>query len=247
MRTRILAVVFLCAGAAAIGASLGARIDARADSRLELPAGPGRDLVYAKCQTCHDPQYMKDSAGITRDDWDAAIDNMRQYGLRIPADERARILDYLATYLGPNPPPATPAPKPGGGGVADGATVFNENCSACHQANGQGVAGQFPPLAGNRDLFLRPDYPIKVVLYGIEGEVKVAGNTYQSVMPPFGHLDDGAVAAVVNYVRDAWGNAKMAPANVVKIDDQAVAAVRKTGMSPASVLAYRSELQKASR
>jgi mono/diheme cytochrome c family protein len=237
MRMRILAVVVSCAAAA--GAAMA--------SKLELPAGPGRDLVYARCQTCHDPQYMTDSAGITRDDWDAAIDNMRQYGLRIPADERAKILDYLAAYLGPNPPPATAAPKPSDRGNADGVTVFKENCSACHQANGQGVAGQFPPLAGNADLFLRPDYPIKIVLYGIEGEIKVAGKSYQSLMPPFGHLDDQAVAAVVNYIREAWGNAKIAPAGAAKVDDTVVQAARKTEMSPASVLAYRSQIEKASR
>jgi len=239
MRTRILAVVFSCAAIAAVGAGAAATV--------ELPAGPGRDLVYARCQTCHDPQYMKDSAGITRDDWDAAIDNMRQYGLRIPAAERARILDYLATYLGPNPPPAPPAPKPSDHGSADGATVFNDNCTACHQANGQGVAGQFPPLAGNTDLFLRPDYPIKVVLYGIEGEIKVDGKTFKSVMPPFGHLDNRAVAAVVNYIRDAWGNAKIAPANLAKVDADAVEAARNTQMSTTSVLTYRSELQRAAR
>ncbi|MEJ2435961.1 MAG: hypothetical protein P8Y53_23515, partial [Pseudolabrys sp.] len=80
---------------------------ARAD-RIELPPGPNRDLVYAKCRTCHDLQYVKESAGITADNWEALIEDMGQYGLRIPKADKERIIKYLVTYLGPNPPKAPP-------------------------------------------------------------------------------------------------------------------------------------------
>ena len=203
-RTLLFAALGVClAGAGAMAA-------------IELPEGPGRSLVYGQCRTCHDLQYLKESAGITRDDWDQMLISMRQYGLRIPPEQRARILDYLGTYLGPNPPPATPAaasaaPSGATPGV-DGAAVFKEQCSACHQENGQGVAGSFPPLAGNADLFLSRTFPALVALFGIEGKITTEGKTFVAEMPPFAHLSDAEVAAAINYVRGAWGNDRLRPA-----------------------------------
>jgi mono/diheme cytochrome c family protein len=238
-------------GRSLIGAGVGVCVltfGVLAASRTDLPPGSGRDLVYAYCQTCHDPQYLVDSAGIPREEWDAAIDNMRQYGLRIPADLRARILEYLATYLGPNPPPGAPkGPEQPTAASVDGATVYRETCIACHQESGQGVAGQFPPLAGNPDLFLRADYPIKVVLFGMEGEIEVEGKAYRSAMPPFGHLEDRQIAAVVNYVRGAWANATLDKAGMGKVDAAVVAAAREKAMTPNAVLAYRRALEKTAR
>jgi mono/diheme cytochrome c family protein len=222
-------------------------IGVHAATNTELPAGPGRDLVYAHCQTCHDPQYLTDSAGIPRDDWDAAIDNMRQYGLRISPDQRAKILDYLATYLGPNPPPAAKTSVQPAVADVDGAAVYKDSCTACHQENGQGLAGQFPPLAGNPDLFLDRDYPVKVILFGIEGKIEVKGTTYQSIMPPFAHLNDQQIAAVVGYIRAAWNNAKLDTGRTPKVDGTAVATVRAKQMTPAAVFADRKDLQKAMR
>ncbi len=235
MRARIAIVVIVCAGIAAAGVSTAAEI--------ELPQGPGRDLVYAKCRTCHDLQYLKESAGITRADWEDLLESMRQYGLRIPADQQAKILDYLGTYLGPSPPPAGAAPAQEASAGADGATAFNENCSACHQENGEGVPGQFPPLAANPDLFLARDFPVKVALHGLEGAIEVKGEAYQATMPPFGHLDDAHIAAIVKYIRSAWGNAALAPAGMAPLDAAAVKAARATEMTPQAVHAYRKSLQ----
>ena len=43
-----------------------------------------------------------DAAGISRDDWNGAIEEMASYGLKVTPEERNQILDYLATYLGPS-------------------------------------------------------------------------------------------------------------------------------------------------
>ena len=110
-------------------------------------------------------------------------------------------------------------------------------------AEGEGVAGQFPPLAGNRDLFLARDFPVKVALYGIEGAIAVKGEPYRATMPPFGHLEDQRIAAIINYIRSAWGNAALAPAGMVEVDAAAVKAARATQMTSAAVLAYRKGLQ----
>ncbi len=78
----------------------------------DIPPGPNRDLVYGKCRTCHDLQYLVESAGVPRTTWGELLDSMKQYGLELPKDERAKILEYLGTYLGPNPPPKTAAAAP---------------------------------------------------------------------------------------------------------------------------------------
>jgi mono/diheme cytochrome c family protein len=93
---------------------------AHSADRFNLPQGPGRDLIDGHCQTCHDLQSVVDSAGIRRGAWDAVLANMDDFGLRISDDQRAQILDYLATYLGPNPPPLEAAPAPVDAGPVDG-------------------------------------------------------------------------------------------------------------------------------
>jgi hypothetical protein len=70
--------------------------------RLELPAGPDRDLVSRACQTCHDLSMVLAAKGLTRDGWDAAIEEMISYGMKVEPDERTRMLDYLSSRLGPS-------------------------------------------------------------------------------------------------------------------------------------------------
>jgi mono/diheme cytochrome c family protein len=217
---------------------------ATAYAAIDLPEGPNRALVYGKCRTCHDLQYLEESAGITRDDWDQMLISMKQYGLEVDADQRAKILNYLGTYLGPNPPPAKAAAAPAAPAKVDGAALFKDQCTACHQENAQGVAGQFPPLAKNKDLFLSPDYPAHVVLFGMEGKIKVNGKTFDSVMPPLVDvLNDQEIAAVVNYVRGHFGNAALKPKDMKPIDAATVAKLRgEKGTTSAQVHAYRQKL-----
>lgn len=214
---------------------------------LQLPAGPNRDLVYGKCRTCHDLQYLIESKGMPRSSWNELLDSMKQYGLEIPKDERGKILEYLGTYMGPNPPPAaaqqTAAAQPAG--KIDGATLFKEQCSSCHQPNGQGVAGNFPPLAGNPDLFLSLDFPAMVALFGMEGKITTEGVTIASAMPPFGHLSDAEIAAAINYVRGAWGNDKLKPAGFKPIDAKVVTELRKVPLTAKQVHAHRAKLKLA--
>ena len=209
---------------------------------LELPQGPDRNLVYGQCRTCHDLQYLIDSAGLPRSEWAAVIENMRQFGLRIPAEQRARILDYLAIYLGPNPPAASQTSTPVSATAANGATLFNSMCIGCHQPDGRGVPGQFPPLAGNGDLYLSDDFPVLVLLFGMKGKAMIGDTTYQSEMPPFGHLSDGDIAALVNYVRSAWANDKLTTQALAPVEPAKVGALRGKSMSPEAVLAYRNSL-----
>jgi hypothetical protein len=93
--------------AAMIGVALAGGPVAAAEVTV-LPDGPDRELVLKTCQSCHDLQMVFDVAGSTRAEWTGTLDEMVDHGLSVSRDDRARILDYLATYLGPTPPKAKP-------------------------------------------------------------------------------------------------------------------------------------------
>jgi mono/diheme cytochrome c family protein len=98
---------------------------------------------------------------------------------------------------------ATPAAK-----IVKGDQIFIGVCQTCHQAGGQGIAGQYPPLAGSEWVTRDIETPIRIVLYGIEGPITVNGASFNNKMPRFhDKLSDDEVAAVVNHIRSAWGNA----------------------------------------
>ncbi len=82
------------------------------------------------------------------------------------------------------------------GAQPDGARLFAENCSACHQPTGLGIKGAFPALKGDAVALGSPPAVAAVVLNGRGG------------MPAFGpELDDQTIAAILTFVRSAWGNA----------------------------------------
>ncbi len=116
--------------------------------------------------------------------------------------------------------------KTGGGKKADGGEIYTGKCASCHGADGQGVGGQFPPLAQSEwvdtDTEENRNRHIQLVLEGLKGEIKVKGVTYNGVMQPwFNVLNDEEVAEVVNHERTSWGN----NGGTVTPDD--VAAIRK--------------------
>jgi mono/diheme cytochrome c family protein len=127
----------------------------------------------------------------------------------------------------------------------DGRAIFNAQCTACHQPDGKGVPGQFPPLAGNTDIFLARDLPARVVLFGLSGKIKVKGQAIDGVMPPLGDiLKDAEIAAVVNYVRGAFGN--KAAKTMAPLDAATVAGLR-TMKDADQVYAYRKKLKAAAK
>jgi len=91
--------------------------------------------------------------------------------------------------------------------ASDGATVYVTDCSSCHQSGGQGVAGAFPPLAGNPVVTGNPLGVIEIVKGGLQGRVVVNGASYSGIMPSWkGQISDDQVASVITYIRSAWGN-----------------------------------------
>src|SRR2546428_10852868 len=70
-------------------------------AQSELPQGPDRDLVARTCQTCHGLSVLVGASGQSLADWVATLDQMEGNGLQVTPDERTKIIEYLATYLGP--------------------------------------------------------------------------------------------------------------------------------------------------
>jgi mono/diheme cytochrome c family protein len=92
-------------------------------------------------------------------------------------------------------------------GSAPGASTYTTNCASCHQAGGKGLAGSFPPLAGNPVVTGDAKQVIHIVKYGLTGKIMVGPDAYNGVMPPWGsQLSDAQIAGVVTFIRTSWGN-----------------------------------------
>lgn len=80
-------------------------------------------------------------------------------------------------------------------------------CKTCHQEDGKGQKGVFPPLVGQKEHMGTCEKMAGIVIHGLSGEIVVDGDTYNGVMTPQGTmLNDLEVAAVISYARNSWGN-----------------------------------------
>jgi nitrite reductase (NO-forming)/hydroxylamine reductase len=90
--------------------------------------------------------------------------------------------------------------------MAKGKTLYSNNCAACHQAEGQGLKGAFPPLAASDKLKEGGMFAVNAVLNGLSGPITVNGVEYNAVMPALAYLSDSDVADIVAFVMNSWGN-----------------------------------------
>jgi mono/diheme cytochrome c family protein len=88
-----------------------------------------------------------------------------------------------------------------------GQTVYEAHCASCHASDGRGMPPDYPPLAGNPSIQMESAVnPIRMVLNG-GFPPGTGGNPRPYGMPPFAqNLSDDEIAAVVTYIRAAWGN-----------------------------------------
>jgi mono/diheme cytochrome c family protein len=137
---------------------------------------------------------------------------------------------------------ASSAPKAASAAAAkeqlpDGKQVFSTTCAACHQASGEGVPGVYPPLAGSEWVTGDEAKVVRILLHGVTGPIEVAGETFNSMMPPWGAtLKDADIAAVLTYVRSTWGN-KGAPVSAAKVASIRAATTSRTTPWTAAELA----------
>lgn len=86
-----------------------------------------------------------------------------------------------------------------------GEGIYNRVCFTCHQGEGKGLGGIYPPLAAADYLNEDVDRAIKGLIYGQKGEMAVNGVIYNGEMPPQ-DLTDEEIADVLTYVYNSWGN-----------------------------------------
>ncbi len=111
--------------------------------------------------------------------------------------------------------------------IAAGKALFQGTCSACHQADGKGLANVFPPLVKSDYLNADKRRAIALVLNGLNGPIAVNGQSFNSVMPPLSQLNDDEVANILTYVFNEWGNSG------AEVSAKEVAAVRAGTPRPA--------------
>lgn len=101
-----------------------------------------------------------------------------------------------------------------------GARLYDRHCADCHGKQGEGVPGAWPALAGNRAVTLPVTTNlVQVVLHGAFGPA-TAGHPRPHGMPPFAmELNDAEVAALLSYIRGAWGH-RAAPVSELEVTQQ---------------------------
>jgi mono/diheme cytochrome c family protein len=127
---------------------------------------------------------------------------------------QAEVYDYLPKF-GPiaSGPQAAPDPK------VIGKSLFSANCITCHQATGQGLPGQYPPLAGSEIVLGEAtNRLIAIVLKGLQGPVTIKGENVNNSMQAWeGQYTDAQLSAILTYIRSDWGNnAPPVPPEAVK-------------------------------
>lgn len=122
---------------------------------------------------------------------------------------------------------AKPADADGPTAVADGKQLYAAQCLACHQANGKGVPGVFPPLAGSEWVVGDERVLANILLHGVNGEITVAGVAYQGAMPAFKQLGDAELAALASHIRSQWSN-QAAPLTAELLAKERKASTRTT-------------------
>src|SRR5690606_324019 len=102
---------------------------------------------------------------------------------------------------------------------ADGVALYATNCQACHQQNGKGLPGAFPPLAGSKVVLDDdPEIFVDIIMNGYNARA----NEGYGPMPAVGsmaNLTADEVAAIMNHERTSWGNnaRKVTPEEVQKL------------------------------
>jgi mono/diheme cytochrome c family protein len=88
----------------------------------------------------------------------------------------------------------------------DGKELYKKYCLQCHQGDGSGVPGMYPPLAATQIIKGPEENLISLLIYGYKEPLEIDGRMYYQNMPAFGYLKDKEIAAILNYVRKQWAN-----------------------------------------
>lgn len=90
--------------------------------------------------------------------------------------------------------------------ISRGKDIYAAQCLSCHQMNGEGLAGVYPPLSKSDHLTKDQSSSITVLLKGQSEPITVNGIKYSIPMAPMNQLSDQEIADVLNYIGTSWGN-----------------------------------------
>lgn len=87
----------------------------------------------------------------------------------------------------------------------NGKEIYDRLCANCHQTNGEGLGRLIPPLAGSD--YMKEDLgrTIRLIKYGLTGEIIVNGISYNQPMPPNPQLTSMEIAEITTYIYNVWG------------------------------------------
>lgn len=143
-------------------------------------------------------------------------------GKVVATKEALQLLAYLQSLKQVKLPDGTPEPKflyaikpdansattkPGAEPELNGAMLYSNNCQSCHQANGEGLKGAFPPLKGSKIVLDddKPEIMVDIIMNGYNGRASEGFGE----MPAVGknnHLKPAEIAAIMNHEKNSWGN-----------------------------------------
>lgn len=107
-----------------------------------------------------------------------------------------------AILAGCSPPPAE---SPIDNRPLSGRQIFLARCAVCHQPDGSGIPGLYPPLSSSARLAGSPEKPVRIVLLGLKGPQLRNGTTYNGIMPSWRFdLTDSQISSVLNDMIERW-------------------------------------------
>lgn len=152
----------------------------------------------------------------------------------VATDEALQLVAYLQSLQQTKLPDGTPQPaflykKPikisenidSTNPNLDGEALYVTHCQACHQANGEGLKGAFPPLKGSKIVLNdNPELMVDIIMNGYAARVK-EGYAVMAAVGTNNNLTADEVAAIMNHEKTNWGNnaKKVTPAEVKKLMD----------------------------
>lgn len=136
---------------------------------------------------------------------------------------------------------------PGNDSIDRGEQIYTQQCAACHQAEGQGIPGAFPPQKSHTVQMFNAsggiggrDYLAHVLQYGLTGKISVEGTSYNGNMPAWGGaLSDQQITDALNYVVTAFGNKDSLPGDFQPYTIDEVSSVAGKNLSGKDVYQLR--------
>ena len=183
---------------------LGQRVrDENARVRLEavvaasyVPKPEAVQVVTAALDMQRDPfldYAIRQSARALQPRWASAL-----AANQLNFDGNVAQADYLRKLI--VTPPTAPSP---------GESIYEMACLPCHQPEGRGLPGVYPPLAGSEWVRSDPGRLVKILLHGLTGPITVAGQSFGGPnavpMPSLAGLADEQIAEVLTFVRKEFG------------------------------------------